>query len=42
MRVVCQERAEGKTAGKKRVVVGGRPEVFEALGDGRSENVTDK
>ena len=25
MRVVCQERAEGKTAGKKRVEVEGRP-----------------
>jgi hypothetical protein len=42
MRVVCQKRTEGKTAGKKRVVVEGRPEVFEALGDSRSEKITEK
>ena len=34
MRGLCQGRAEGKTAGKKRVVVEGRPDVFEGVGEG--------
>ena len=42
MRGLCQGRAEGKTAGKKRVVVEGRPDVFEGVGDSRSEKITDK
>ena len=42
MRGLCQGRAEGKTAGKKRVVVEGRPDVFEGVGDSRSEKITEK